>query len=1030
MKSIISFYLVKTAFLFLSLGLSLVLFLTFPPQSKAFETYIEGPVLFSDNFTDNSLQNWTIKEGNFVAEKSELVATSSIFGQHGLISTNSGWDNIRLEFDLNNLNGIDDGVGFRSTGSNFYELILRHGSGEYGTPQIALVKDQDEHSTTFFVISNFPLGHNIKYHIKIEAVDEHIQIWINNNLLIDVIDTGTRVKSGQIYFSYLTGAYGTINTHFDNIKVTSLFKNHYPVIFIPGMGGSELKTNQDIFWSKDDGHGGTFSHGYPSNEKVWVNQDEAIKLGDDDYFDILKLKSDGITPEADLGLTGNLTPFAYPNIDSFFQNIGYFKDINYYVFPYDWRKDLKTTQADLESLIDQAKLKSGQPKVNIVTHSLGGLVARNYISDQKNAKNVNKLIELGVPHLGTVNGLKNIMYGSPLGQPILGVFNIGIPSSETKNVIQNFPSIFELSPSKKYYDFYNNSGPDLPYPFVDERDIDNNKEAGPLSYNQTKNLLNNKFYNMTIFYLAEQFHDLIDPLLSQPKDLKLYEIIGSNQPTLGQIKETWWITWPFDLFPKTDELFINGDGEVPLYSASLKNEFADLTAGATEYYVDQTHGDLMTNDGTAMQTVKSILDEADPPAKAKPDKIKLKGKQVSIDNGNLDLYDDKGNHAGLNDKGQVENNIPDVTFVDTGITKHAFVKENAFSIIQAKATAKNPVTNPNPKPVSKTIDIKLRNYTDDKVNQTTVYKNIPATTNTPPIDITLNITQTISPNIKVEDKDYPPTSLVDGDQASDLTAPSLNIGLSGDKDSFGNFNGPVAVTITATDSGSGLLKTEYSQDNGETIKIYSSPFLVTRGETTTVQAIAIDKAGNQNSQSTTITINSRDLSPSPTITPTPSPTPTSTPNLTPTPTPNPTSTPTATPQLAATQSPFPTNTPIPSIFIRPTINYPNLLPSSSLISPVVESPMPSPSIQPSIFPNLKPAILGEKTVANPKFNFPEDKTDFFKYLNYLWILIPILESIFFIWLTVRTLKKSPAQMNYPKPEKNIKKINYKFWSST
>lgn len=33
----------------------------------------------------------------------------------------------------------------------------------------------------------------------------------------------------------------------------------YPVIFIPGIGGSELKAVQDIIWSADNGHGGTYA---------------------------------------------------------------------------------------------------------------------------------------------------------------------------------------------------------------------------------------------------------------------------------------------------------------------------------------------------------------------------------------------------------------------------------------------------------------------------------------------------------------------------------------------------------------------------------------------------------------------------------------------------------------------------------------------------------------------------------------------------------------------------------------------------
>lgn len=41
-----------------------------------------------------------------------------------------------------------------------------------------------------------------------------------------------------------------------------------PLILIPGIGGSELKINEEKMWIDDDGHGGMFSHLYPAGEKV------------------------------------------------------------------------------------------------------------------------------------------------------------------------------------------------------------------------------------------------------------------------------------------------------------------------------------------------------------------------------------------------------------------------------------------------------------------------------------------------------------------------------------------------------------------------------------------------------------------------------------------------------------------------------------------------------------------------------------------------------------------------------------------
>ncbi|MDD5147048.1 MAG: hypothetical protein PHV63_00655 [Candidatus Daviesbacteria bacterium] len=647
-----------------------------------------------------------------------------------------------------------------------------------------------------------------------------------------------------------------------------------PVIFIPGIGGSEIKASQDIIWSAQDGHGGTYSHAYSSNEKIWVNQDKAAELGNDDYFDILRLKTDGQTPEAALSLTGDLTSFGYSDIDSFFTGMGYEKGKNFFTFPYDWRKDVRNTKDSLDNLIETAKTASGQSQVNLVVHSMGGLVARYYISDASKAAKVNKLIELGVPHLGAVDTTKALMYGKPLGRQILGDFYLGVPASEVKDIFQNLPTAFQLLPSKTYFDFYNNSSQNQPYPFKDDRDIDNNKITGSLDYDQTKTLISNLAYNMIVFVFGETLHSSLDPILNQTNGTKIYEVIGSSQPTLGQIHETWWITWPVNIIPKIDEIFINGDGTVPLYSASLKSDSLDISGAIKIYYVEQKHSDLVSSSGIAMQTVKAILnDDNSFPVEVKDERIVLEGEQISLDDGELDLYDDQNRHCGLNDKGEIEENIPDVSCITSGNTKHAFVKKKAAKV-KVKTTRKNPSNN------SKTTNLKKRTYKQDKISKTTIYKDI-AVPQVGKVEFTLDPALDTSPSLNF----YPdssseinvpisPTSEITGSAALDQTPPVTNIQISGTKDFSGVYTEPVTVTLTGNDTESGILRIEYSLDNGQTVHIYSNPFIISTPGKTTLQIKSIDNLGNEEiPQSITIEIA---IPPSPTPTPIPTQTPTST----------------------------------------------------------------------------------------------------------------------------------------------------------
>ena len=50
-----------------------------------------------------------------------------------------------------------------------------------------------------------------------------------------------------------------------------------------------------------------------------------------------------------------------------------------FTFPYDWRADNKITANLLKEKIQQVKAITGSNKVDIISHSMGGLVARSYI---------------------------------------------------------------------------------------------------------------------------------------------------------------------------------------------------------------------------------------------------------------------------------------------------------------------------------------------------------------------------------------------------------------------------------------------------------------------------------------------------------------------------------------------------------------------------------------------------------------------------------------------------------------------------
>lgn len=78
---------------------------------------------------------------------------------------------------------------------------------------------------------------------------------------------------------------------------------------------------------------------------------------------------------------------------------GYEEGQTLFPFPYDWRRDNRETAADLGQKIDEILRICGCQKVDVVAHSMGGLVTRWYIQNIR-SDTIDQIIFLGTPHLG------------------------------------------------------------------------------------------------------------------------------------------------------------------------------------------------------------------------------------------------------------------------------------------------------------------------------------------------------------------------------------------------------------------------------------------------------------------------------------------------------------------------------------------------------------------------------------------------------------------------------------------------------
>jgi len=179
-----------------------------------------------------------------------------------------------------------------------------------------------------------------------------------------------------------------------------------PVIVVPGITGSELRDEYAV-----------------SPETVWsavLNKDyERLALHPDDLrYELLepaRIANDAVFRIA----YGNL-------IEELRYNLTERSDepVPVYPFPYDWRQPLDLVEARLgafvQEVIARTKLmrhydRSGyskNPAVNLVGHSMGGLIIAGYLEHAKKASIVEKVATLGTPFRGSLEAPIKVITGT------------------------------------------------------------------------------------------------------------------------------------------------------------------------------------------------------------------------------------------------------------------------------------------------------------------------------------------------------------------------------------------------------------------------------------------------------------------------------------------------------------------------------------------------------------------------------------------------------------------------------------------
>lgn len=102
------------------------------------------------------------------------------------------------------------------------------------------------------------------------------------------------------------------------------------------------------------------------------------------------------------GWSFGLAGMVYEPFVLMLETMGYRRGENLFICFYDWSQRIEHSAKEyLTKTVEQAKKKTGADKVNIVCHSMGGLVSRAYVQSKKYKDDVDQLIILCTPNAGS-----------------------------------------------------------------------------------------------------------------------------------------------------------------------------------------------------------------------------------------------------------------------------------------------------------------------------------------------------------------------------------------------------------------------------------------------------------------------------------------------------------------------------------------------------------------------------------------------------------------------------------------------------
>ncbi len=628
-----------------------------------------------------------------------------------------------------------------------------------------------------------------------------------------------------------------VNPSVSNLNFTAA---RPPILLIPDVMGSQLTAQQSSVAA---------CAGRPSGV-VWLNLPEVGPL------DALRLADDGRTSANGcdaISAAGTVDQgdSAAGLGDLYRSFAAAFPGWNVAPFTYDWRlaiDDPNSANDTVGKLDAYIAGRYGTTPVILVGHGMGGLVARAYVADAQRAARVAKVITVGTPYLGAPKIAALLMAGKA---DLLKPSHLWEPwAADAQAIARNAPGILALLPGRTYANAY-------PYLTAGGTRLN--------GFDATHEWYRTRGANAQLLAGAADFHSRYDSLAANLPFSGAYWVLAARDANtisgLSQVRCGATSGWCYGITS-----YAKGDGAVPEQSSRLLPQAGALVGSARLCTYSGNvldHAALLTDAAVRQDILRILLEQ--PPTTCVSDasgmiaadsvaalpslrEVVVRGEvDVRVENG-------AGGWVGLGSAGFVTGTLTDVTMEFLpGATVVTMPQGAGYRVVlraagatSAAATASRPVT----LVVSNFAAPAPEALMTRQAQALFATLNMPSSgqLTLPAAGAALNqLTLLVDANSDgtPEQIHQPQAVLTDPAQAQDALAPVTVLGATGAQDSQGRFTGAATVTISAADATSGVLRSYYSIDGGQTWREYRSPFALTVADGLQVQAYSVDRAGNQ-----------------------------------------------------------------------------------------------------------------------------------------------------------------------------------------